>query len=93
MTPGQVPVDPASPESNLIFKAPEGCEDWCGDLHVRITCLELDNGVVSPAGFLSEWWPSHEELVLLNSGQPVRTHIAARALPPQAVWVRAFGEV
>lgn len=92
MTPGQIPVDPNFPDSNITFKAPAGAEDWCGELTVRLTCLQGDDGTIGPAGFMSEWYPSAEELALLNAGQPVRTHIVGRALPPQAVWVRGLDE-
>lgn len=93
MIPGQIAVDPAFPDSNIKFGPPPGAEDWCGELHVRLTCLQSPDGTIGPAGFLSEWYPTPEELALLNEGQPVRTHIVARALPPQAVWVRNRDEI
>lgn len=93
MVPGSVPVDPNYPDSNITFGPPPGGEDWCGSLTVRLTCLEAPDGTIGPAGFLSEWWPTPEELELLNAGQPVRSHIVARGLPPQMIWVKKPEEV
>lgn len=93
MNPGQVPVDPAHPDANVTIGPPPGGEEWCGSLNVRLTCLTAPDGTVGPVGFMSEWWPTPEELTLLNAGQPVRTHIVGRGLPPQMVWVRGLEEV
>jgi hypothetical protein len=99
MIPGNVPVDPNFPDSNITFGPPPGGEDWCGSLTVRLVCLEAPDGTVGPAGFLSEWWPTPEELELLNAGQPVRTHLVGKSflgeagLRPQMVWVKQPEEV
>jgi len=93
---GQIAPHPDAPEHHIVMKAPPGTEDWCGDLHVR---LGVNAG--GQIGFMSEWYPTEEELALLNAGQPVRTFIVGRdaerigdlALPPQAVWVRGEDEV
>jgi hypothetical protein len=64
MVPGQMsPSIPLIPDSNITFGPPPGePKNWCGSLTVRLTCLTTDDGTVGPAGFMSEWHPSPQEL-------------------------------
>lgn len=98
MIPGNIPVDPNYPDSNITFGPPPGADEWCGSLTVRLTCLETEDGTIGPAGFLSEWWPTPEEIALVNAGQPIRSHLVGRSflgeagLRPQMIWVKKVDE-
>jgi hypothetical protein len=93
-SPARFPVDPAYPESNITFGPPPGGEDLVWLSH-RSSDLSGSSRTARSARQAScpNGGRRPEELVLINAGQPVRTHIVARGLPPQMVWVKKPEEV
>lgn len=67
--------------ANFTFKAPADMPD-CQDLPVR---LERSNGEMLHTS--SAWYPTPDELALLNAGEPVVLTIWGNGMPPVLLWV------
>ena len=67
--------------ANFTYAAPKGMAN-CQDLRVRLENLP-EGGLTST----SAWYPTPDELALLNAGEPVALTIWGAGMPPVALWV------
>ena len=66
--------------SNFTYTAPADMDN-CQDLHVRV---DNDNGVRTIS---SAWFPTKEEIALMQEGQPIHLHIYGSGHPVVAMSV------
>jgi hypothetical protein len=109
LTPGDIGPHPDAPNHYTKFGKPTDWKDEdCGSLGVRrlaatgemfyepaarIVRDELPSGEFVYPAFLSEWYPTPDEIERIVAGQPVRCLIAGNGLQPMSLWARNDGEV
>jgi len=69
--------------ANLVLKAPDGSTP--GEIY-DLPAMRMQSG------FLTQWRPSPEELVLLNAGAPVHLFVLGQSHAPVAVEVGALAQ-
>lgn len=106
MNPGDIGPHPDAPEYYIPMGKPKSmtdndCQtlmvrlvgatgDMVKEVPIRIVSVPLETDVVP--GFLSEWYPSAEDIERMIAGIPVRMLVVGQTLPPTNLWVRGDGE-